>query len=196
MAEIREIVPFAPSVKWYAQWLRAIAETSSEAPEEDESLYPVMEGRDIARCLISGNNGFPVRLSVAVKGGAGVLKGKLPKYAVEISEHGNWRHTHLGTMEASYGKLPYYPYLIPALKRVYNTPFVKLSSFNFAIHKQLLSFLMQDIQLKDLTVIFTSRGSLLERGKEIANEMHPEHSILDGLMRFGPETLLALATIR
>ena len=187
--------PYAPSSRWHAIRIKGLArgesfENSCLSANEEFSL------RDFARCRITGHSDSPILLTVPVEGGSSVLKGMLPPKEIKLSNHGNWRRIHLGALEASYGRTPYYPYLMPNLKEIYEGNFQTLRDFNLAIEEALFAFLLNNISRDELSMLLNFSGnSLRERGMEISGLIDPDLSIIDALMRIGPETLLALPFI-
>ena len=68
------VIPFAPSAEWYASYLRAVASgLSADDAAVRACIAAGVVGKAFSRTLITGPQG-PVRLTVPVDGGAGVLK--------------------------------------------------------------------------------------------------------------------------
>lgn len=143
-----------------------------------------IKGKDFTRTIV-GNPSSPMTLSVAIEGGASILKRKGTESRAVISMHGNWPHVHLGAIEAIYGRMPYYQHIMPGLRDILMDLPEKLSGLNRKVHLWLSSFFQSDeaIRIGD---------SVLLRGDEIKDRLEPELSIIDALMRFGPETNLVL----
>lgn len=115
------VVPYAASAAWYAAWLRSF---SSDCPMEEAianaNISTQTNGKDFARTRIRGNApGDEILLSVAVVGGASVLKQSRRLSHAILSEHSDWQHNHLGALEASYGRAPFFRYIFPDLKRIF-----------------------------------------------------------------------------
>lgn len=145
-----------------------------------------MAGKDFARCIV-GDPSAMTMLSVAVAGGAHTLRKAGAERHAGISLHGNWPHIHLGALEAIYGRAPYYPHLIPAIRGIITNPPGSLASLNINIHRVFTEFLSPI----EFTGVATGCAAA-ERGEEITRLIDPKLSIIDPLMRFGKETLLAL----
>lgn len=143
-------------------------------------------GKDFARCLIAGNR-EPMLLSVPVAGGAHSLARKGAPESVRLSDHGNWRHTHLGAIEAAYGRMPYYQHVAPLLHAILSDTPQTLRELSLSLHGAITEFL--DIP----ETIPEAEGIIAERGRELAESVFPELSIADMLMRLGKESLVALA---
>lgn len=201
-----EIIPFAPSIEWYAAWWSA---RRSGMPERQAIAYAndtaKVSGKDFSRCMIESNNNV-LLLSVAIEGGATVLKKKSRIHSATLSEHGNWRHVHLGALEAAYGRAPYYSHLYPMLQETYLEYAHSLSGFNTLVHRAVCRFL--DIPGNEETflpeesadsgneLIFPCNVAALERGKELLAGVDTRLSVIDALMRTGKETLLVLEALR
>lgn len=189
------VIPYAPSARWYAAWLRNLTEGDPESgiPEANAALK--INGKDFAHTLIAGNCGNQM-LSIAIEGGASRLKRGTYITCATLSDHGNWRKIHTGAIEASYGKAPYYPYLMPLLTGIYeDMELTGLRDFNTAIHKKLLELLIPGREVSSSGACAAVSEAVQSRGKEIAARINPDLSVIDSLMHFGPETLLALSIL-
>jgi len=183
------VVPYFPSARWYASWLCA---RINGMPDNDAinaaNQTTAASGKDFARCRIAGRDRHTL-LSVAVEGGANRLRNPdAPAHAV-ISMHGNWPHTHLGAMEAIYGRTPYYQHIMPELRDILLTPTETLAELSSSLHKALSGFLPVPVREGHTT-------ALADRCLEVASLINPGLSILDPLMRLGPETSLGLLALR
>lgn len=96
------VFPYAASAAWYAAWLRSL---SSDCPMEeaiaDANISTQTDGKDFARTRIRGNApGDEILLSVAVVGGASILKQSRRLSHAILSEHSTgsttisvrWKH--------------------------------------------------------------------------------------------------------
>lgn len=183
------IPPYAPSLRWYEEWFRQV----SKGKSDDEAITIanrecMIAGKDFARTVIrNGDN--PMILSVAVEGGSAKLKRRGSERSVKISGHGNWPHLHSGALEAVYGRMPYYRHIIPGIISILeNTP-GSLAELNRNLHSYLSSFLQPGSE-----IVLTE--AVKERGKELSLSVDRSVSIIDFLMRFGPETNLILIPIK
>lgn len=102
--------------------------------------------------------------------------------------HGNWPHVHLGAMEAIYGRTPYYQHVMPAVRNALQEPPASLMELNALLHRAISTFLS--------VPACKNTDGLAERCGEIASLINPELSIIDPLMRLGPETSLGLLALR
>ena len=183
-------VPYLPSQKWMSEWIehRLAGKSAVEAAVIADRC---IDRRQMGRTLISGANGTQL-LTIPVTGGASVWK-RRNLNDVEISQHGNWQHTHLGAIEAAYARTPYFDTLFDALKPLYSKAEGSLALFNAAILEVLISF----INIETLSDGITRRRKCQDRilaewcdaGKKLYRE---EISVLDPLMRYGPDTLYIL----
>lgn len=193
--------PFLPSAKWYAEWLRAMM-SGLECKDAFALANKLTssEGKALARCLIAGRDSSPAFMGMAIEGGASVLKNRSRRCdAVKLSDHGNWRHTHIGTLEATYGRTPYFSHLMPAIRDCYLTQQSdRLEDFNLSLHNVIVEFLGINRFLETYAYGAGHAQGLqfyataIERGEEVAASINPELSIVDAAMRAGQETLLAL----
>lgn len=185
--------PFLPSALWYAEWMDAISHGASftEACAK-ASILSGCKGKDVARCLLPGHGEETSLMGVPLEGGAGQLKNHSCKVAaIQLSNHGNWRHNHLSTLEALYGRTPFFQHLMPLLREryVFNAErAASLSGFNLRLHEAITGFIGD---VPELSQILSSE-TLHERGEEVAAGINPRLSIIDPLMRYGREAVLAL----
>lgn len=191
------VPPYAASLGWYRHWfqLRMAGMTDDEAIFEANRQCDI-GGKAFARTCV-GDANAPLVLSVAVEGGSSRLKRRGMERGIKLSLHGNWPHTHLGGLEALYGRSPYYQHIIPGLREIYTNLPATLRDFNLSVHRWLTSFLQTDFgflcpesgqPVMDSGLAYT----VWRRGQEIASMLSEDLSVIDALMRFGPETNLAL----
>lgn len=190
------MIPFLPTARWYASRLKGI---SFDGLNEENKKEEIKEARmSCARALIQGNQG-EIMLSVPVQGGAPKLKKSPDPSVLPLSEHGNWRHVHLGALEACYGRTPFFIHLFPALQEVYSGSADTLGMLNSTIDSIISSFLLMGKSTDECTMqpVFTvpPEGPVAERAAEVARLINPEISVIDAIMRLGPETLLGLLAL-
>lgn len=181
------IVPYLASFRWYAAWLDALCKGHSEEEAvAAANRHLSLSGKDLCRACIKGKQG-EILLSVPVAGGRRALKELAVSGEAALSEHGNWRHVHTGALEACYGKAPFYPHLIPSLEEIYHSGEADLAGFTGRLHEAMRRWLILPGGFpREIPEI--ARG----RGAELMEDINPDMSLLDALMRFGPETLLPL----
>lgn len=181
------VVPFLPSFRWYAVWLR---ERRNGKPEDlargTANSETGITGKDFARAKIRGCSGATL-LPIPIVGGSATLKRQRMIPSALLSDHGNWRHIHLATIETIYGRYPFSGEILALLRDVYASSETTLSAFNTRIHETVASIIPPPAII---------RGHLptmvIDRGREILENIDADLSILDALMRYGPETTLSL----
>lgn len=186
------IVPFAPSAAWYAAWWQARRKGLTDAESiSAANIATSIRGKDYARCRIMAN-GNEIILSMAIEGGAARLKRSSLIPSAQLSDHGNWRHVHLGALEAAYGRCPFYQHLTPLIRDIYNSQEHTLPGFNAKIHHAVCSFLniINPKNIPDI-ISYTGSSATKERGTEIVIGLQRELSIIDTLMKLGTESILA-----
>ena len=180
-------ISFAPPAIWYSSYL---------FPNPDGLSVKTTAAKNHAnRCLVKGNAPEAVMLTIPVEGGGRILKHTKDLTRVKLSDHGNWRHTHLGALEACYGKTPYYVYLMDELQKVYDAYFESLQDFNNAIHKVIMTFMIGEMN-ENAIKHFLKNPLIKERGGELATRIDPFLSVIDALMTLGRDTLPALMALR
>ena len=186
------VIPFAPSAEWYASYLRAVASgLSADDAAVRACIAAGVVGKAFSRTLITGPQG-PVRLTVPVDGGAGVLKrmgggdGMLLPSPL-LSDHGKWRREHLGAWNAAYGRTPYFPHLFPELESVYNSSEGEsLAGFSLRLHRVAMRW--RGSPFIDDENRVRLRGVMMEYETKVNSSV----SIFDALFRLGRNTLFAL----
>lgn len=194
-----EVIPYLASIGWYASWLKAVTDGF---PDNDAIRIANNEknvcGKDYTRCLIKGGSSETL-LSIPVEGGASRQKRASDIPHLGISEHGNWRHTHMGALNAAYGRAPYYQHFMPMLETIYNSGVKSLKTFNEMVHSAVVNMLLGNGPLPEILKSYApyfhmhhgydpARG----RGREIAGNMDLRISIIDLLMANGRESILPL----
>lgn len=185
--------PYAATVEWYVEWLKNRINGSSTGSIAVANKKCCVGGKDYSRTWLLTGKGEKLMLSMALEGGSGRLKNIDSFEEIRLSNHGNWRKNHLGAIEAVYRKAPFYDFIIDELQEVYNNYELEtLASFNGAIHDCVVKSLTGGIYSDALNNLGEKNVVIIERGAEIAGHTDPTVSIIDPLMRFGPETLLML----
>lgn len=128
-----------------------------------------------------------MQLSVPVCGGGRRLRSPRAYRYAEISGHGHWTHVHLGAIEAAYGRTPFYIHIQPPIQTILSACPRHLHELCSQLHHVCERFLNVAAPLHS-----PLHDEALRRGHEILKLIDPDISILDPLMRFGPETILAI----
>ena len=184
--------PVAPSVAWYAAFIRAFANTFDEDKAIQAANARLSSPKEFGRYLFRNTHGDILVQSMAVEGGGRQLRSFDKIAGLRLSDHGLWRKNHLGALQALLGKKPFYRHIERALHDVYsNSELDTLKEFNMAIFRLINSFLMENIEVTELSQ-YAEVPVVKARGQEIAEEMGKDVSVLQALMSYGKETLLGL----
>lgn len=179
--------PYLASAQWYAEWFRAVSGGASDAEGCDIADRVLgIEGKDFSRTTVSSREGV-MTLSVAVAGGAGKLRHLADPGCARLSLHGNWPHAHLGALEAEYGRAPYYGALRDELQEIYTSLPDNLGELNRRLHSVVISWLTPCHS--------PMTPEAVSRGRELMAGIRKDLSVIDLLMRYGPETTLILIVL-
>lgn len=180
----------APSGAWWRDFLQAYI---SGLPESEAIIIAnskMDDPRSFGRFRLRNQKGEEILLSVAVAGGGRQLRDAGSLDSLILSEHGNWRHLHLGAIEAVLGASPFFRDLYPDLKEVYHdTGLTTLRNFNLAIFRVLFSFLMGNLSAKDLRV-YADLPVVKSRGEELREKIDSSLSSVQILALYGKETII------
>ena len=184
--------PLVPSARWFANFLQSRVYGLTEKEACIGANLKLESGKEFGRFSLRNPNGEIKSLSLAIEGGGRRLRTIEKVSGLQLSNHGDWRKTHLNTIETCLGRKPFFREIQPHIADVYNNyELSSLEEFNSAIFMELYSFLMGNIIPADLSSFFAN-PVLTERGKEIAEKIDCEISILQALASFGRETLLGI----
>ena len=197
-----EVPPYAASIEWYAGWfseIRSLNDDRKAVIAANRLCYASPERytrkgytRNLTTAYIGGEDLItnPITLSVPVAGGASVLKRFGAENRAAVSLHGRWPHVHLGALEAAYGRSAYYQHIMPGLREILESvsDSYSLAELNTRIHRRLSGFLCTEQGLS----LSEKEHAVEARGGEIARTLTTSNSIIDALMKYGPETSLAL----
>lgn len=167
------VIPFAASAGWYARMLAS--EVGEPAPVDPRSLR---------RALFAPVHN-PTMLSVPVAKGPGL----------QLSDHGNWPHRHLGALNALYGRSPFFPYLFPLIEEAYRDLPDTLPEFSQRLHDIAMLWL-------DTDAVREWRGNapadpalsevICQTALALKTKINYNLSIFDALFRLGKETVIPL----
>lgn len=185
--------PPAPSIAWFMRFLKTYKASGIMELAIKEANEELASPKEFGRFRLVDSKGAETTLSVALEGGGRKIRDYTGLSAdLHLSEHGNWRKTHIGTLDAILGKTPFYRHIEAELKKIYSDRQIDtLAGFNMAIFRVLFSFLMEDINVADLSA-YDDKSTIIERGKEIATGMKKDISLLQILSDKGKETLLGI----
>lgn len=204
MAMSRYDVPYLGSFAWYRLW--TLAQLEGATPREAAEAATLGEGlkpKDFTRTRVEGAGGAgEVLLTVPVCGGASVAKRGLGANP-EVSGHGRWEHVHAGALEAAYGRTPYAPHFLAGIKEAILRHPHLLADLNFQLHSLVITETGIERMIPRLASLREAGGdnpqsrAALDLGSRIRSRVEEEGkerlSLVGTLLRFGPDTLFALA---
>lgn len=127
---------YAGSVDYYAAMLRYSC-VAIDLTEAFDKLH-----KHLNRMAIVGTNGCQQLSASLKKPNRAMTVGE-----VELSTHGNWRHTHWGALFSAYGRTPFFDYFADDLLKIYHDESITgIASLNMAIHAAVVDFLALDIE--------------------------------------------------
>lgn len=177
------VIPYLGSAGWYSGWLDARIRGAGDAEAGAEASESLDMKKDLRRALV-GMPDNPVMLSVPLRKGPGLL----------LSGHGNWPHVHLGTINAIYGRTPYFAHFFPLLERVYEKLPDTLPELSATIHSLICDWI--DTEAAEMAIKASPDSQLARRGGEIATYINRNISILDAIFRLGRTVGLGLARLK
>ena len=187
--------PLAPSARWFSIFIRELSVTNDLSQAIFNTNSIILSPKEFGRFYLSDHQGTRFLQTIAVEGGGRQMRSFDKIGTLILSEHGDWRRIHLGAFEANLGRKPFYPYLQDFLLKVYtNRSLKRLEDFNSAIFKVCYSLLLGDIPPASLSLL--QSGILMERGKEIAERIENEVSVLQVLAALGREALPGLFALK
>lgn len=166
------VIPFAPALSWY----------------QNDSLSDV-QPRHLNRTWIAGPQ-KPVLISVPLQKGTEL-----------ISNHGNWMHAHLGSLNATYGKAPFFNFLFPDIERIYKEiaimiPHgVSIHVLNLKIHQLIMKWIDPEaLELMRFRVLNNpvEREILNQVKNELSTNINTDLSILDAIFRLGKKIVFLI----
>lgn len=187
--------PLAPSAKWMACFFESLKENNSLS-EAILLANKTVSPKEFGRFTLLKDSRNETVMSVAVEGGGRQLRSFDNLDGLNLSEHGNWRKTHLGALESSLGKTPFFRFFQKPLFEVYdNLSITSLKDFNSAIFRVLYAFIMGNMKPENLCC-FNSKDSVAERGTELARKLHEDMSSFEVLANYGKEALLGFLAMK
>lgn len=180
------VIPAAASVRWYSRWLRHRLAGLDDRQACDAATADLRtDPKSLRRYSLPDpqHPGGSVTLSIPVRKGCGLL-----------SDHGNWPHVHLGTLNAIYGRAPYFPFLNDRLQALFGNLFTEdaadtpqsLAELNRELHRMVVSW----IDLEAATAALNA--PIGEVCREFATKVNFSVSILDPVFRFGKDIVFVL----
>lgn len=184
-------VPYFASAEWYGVYFRSICAGEEECDARRMANDSCCRRpRDVCRTLMAADS----RLSLPLEGGASVVKRGISPMI--LSGHGNWRHTHLGALDAILGRTPFHRHLMPAIREIfdkYGDPGSPLPDLTERLHMLLIDFLALHEAAevwKNLSAV--QREAIERRAGELAALVNPAESMMSAAMRIGREAIFPL----
>lgn len=195
------MMPYMASGRWYGAWLTSLLQGSDEAAacrgaDAAMRLRDPKMGRRLNTTLIGGARmQGSLRLTVPVEGSTASIKHLRPELW-RLSDHGRWRHVHIGALEAAYGSAPYYPYLRGAVEEAILSAEMGEGSFE-RLALRLHSIAVEAMRIGELLpsikrLISEKPDFLREIRDEWSMGYTDEKSIFDVIFQKGPETAIAI----
>ncbi len=185
------VVPYLASVRWYGEYFRALCDGSGEADARRIAGATLgLRPKEFCRTLLPTG----VRLSVPLAGGASAAKHGLAK--AELSGHGNWRHTHLGAIEAVMGRAPFFQHLMPVLREClseYGEAGAGFCILSARLHEATSRFL----DIREASALWRGldqpeKEAAARRGRELSAIVNMDESMACAAMRLGREAIFTL----
>lgn len=130
-------------------------------------------------------------LTVPVEGGRDTLKRLRSARAltldVGISDHGRWQHRHLGALEATYGRAPFFGHYFDEAARIITGDYATLGEMNAAIDAMLRRRLDIDRYLR-----MELPAAAIAEARRLQTDADPRLSMLHYLFTLGPEAIFLL----
>lgn len=163
---------------------------------------PYDDMRALNRCKISTAGGVQTLTVPIVKPEYGR---HTPIKDLRISEHGKWEHLHWGAIYSAYGKAPFFEYIEPDLKHLYEQHSEWLADFNIALHNLISDYMQLDIPQVKSTVNSQKISPAYAGKNDVESTVAPywqvraekfgfipHLSILDIALNEGPQGIFAL----
>ena len=187
--------PYIPSAQWFGNFLKSLTRDKDYYEAVKFANSNLDSPREFGRFCLKERGGKIMTLSIPVEGGGRQLRSWKGIEDCCLSEHGDWRKVHVGALESCLGRKPFYREIETELSPVlFNKQLKSLRDFNSAIFSKLFSFLMGNLQIKDLTK-FYEKEELRLRGNELATVIKPDQTSLVTLTLLGREALLGLISL-
>lgn len=193
--------PYLASYHWYRLWAQASMRGLDDAGACTEAARQLaLPCREFSRARVDGAAGRgEVMISVPLVGGASVAKRSL-RPDTEISDHGRWNHVHAGAMESAYARTPYAPYWLDGMMSMILDYPRYMVDLNFCLHNAVLNAMDARRMLPVIASMQADNPDLLCAARDLGQRIrhtieagqYGSRSILGALMRYGPDTLLAL----
>lgn len=187
----QEPVPYMASGSWYSDWLLALLDGADETEARREANSRIsLTAKEFSRATVAPD----VRLKIPVEGGSSAKR--LHPSQLVISDHGDWRHTHLGAISAIFGRAPFYIHIEPWFRETMYTlgdPGMLLAPLSEEIHCRTAAMLLQEGIAPALAPFVRENAELIAgRAADVADAYSSDQAMLAALFRLGPEAIFPL----
>jgi hypothetical protein len=141
------------------------------------------------RCVIATTSGCQaLTVPVAVPDTLGdTAKGKTPMNAIEVSDHGNWRHLHWNALCSAYGESPFFEFYADDLKPFFDKRWTSLFDFNLAIIYKVCELIDFEPHLSVTTDYYSHPAEAFgEPVDDFREVIRPKHPLPDADFRPAP----------
>ena len=119
------------------------------------------------RCRIAGPQGVQ-RLSIPLTKGKNE---RMPIREVRVSTHTDWQRQHWRSLQAAYGKSPFFEHYADELARYFETPTVFLWDWNEGLLRRLAGWLGLEVSIKETVQWHVQPAPTLH---DLRNSIHPK----------------------
>lgn len=186
-------VPYLASAHWYGVYIRALTEGKKEMAARRAANQELgLHTRDFRRSLIAPG----MLLSVPMEGSSSSKNS--PPENLLISGHGNWIRTHLGALDATLRRTPFFEHMMPGIKDVYSKkaqPGMSLAALSEALHHKVCEVMNITDVLNELPRLSEMKRRILAASAaELRPSIAADEAMLSGVMRLGPDAILPFLT--
>lgn len=189
------MVPYLAPFSWYSHWLRGLLSGLDDSMARSEaSRLCGVKGKLWCRSCCPSPAGGAVTLSIPIVGGASAIKRNSPE-SLMVSGHGEWPRTHIGALEAAYGRAPFYRHLEPDVCHIlHNAPGNPLPDVCEAIHLTIYRMLcLPDVLPSLRQALADNPFRFLGIAKELKGKISdPSENFLGILAEYGPDAIFSL----
>lgn len=190
--------PLFPDVEWWRLYLKGRLEgLEVEAAIAGANRGCGLKPRGWMRFEVAG----PATLTLPVGGGASTLKNRpTPTWRLAAEAEREWRKI-LATTATLYGRCPYFDEVFAFMAKVHDGGYQVASELNMAAFRAVERFLNIENLLPQIGNTICSRQegddtpgreTLREVAREVRERTDPSLSIVDTLMKLGPDAIFTL----
>lgn len=189
------VIPYIASAHWYAVWLlMRVAGYDSDAAARQTDKTLRIDSRDLCRALIVKSDTERIMLSVPIEGGSSKVK-RLPFDSLQISEHGNWEHTHIHTMRTILGRSPYSAHFLPVIEDIITNHPPLLSEMNLQLHEAVMKAIDLENLLPEAARLLADNRTRIRELAEGRETISADACILQLIVNHGRESIFPLLAL-